>query len=75
MASAQRLQFWETLMREQGASLVMTSSQQDEREPQMWHRRNGYKEAGILHLSKIQDAAEVFLQKLSVKSAGSSPAE
>ncbi|AYM13012.1 GNAT family N-acetyltransferase [Agrobacterium tumefaciens] len=55
--------FWETLMREQGASLVMTSSQQDEREPQMWHRRNGYKEAGILHLSKIQDAAEVFFTK------------
>ncbi|KNY33229.1 MULTISPECIES: GNAT family N-acetyltransferase [unclassified Agrobacterium] len=55
--------FWETLMREQGASLVMTSSQQDEQEPQTWHRRNGYKEAGILNLPKIQDAAEVFFTK------------
>lgn len=55
--------FWETRMREQGASLVMTSSQQDEKEPQTWHLRNGYKEAGILNLSKIQDAAEVFFTK------------
>jgi len=42
---------------------VMTSSQQDEQEPQTWHRRNGYKEAGILNLPKIQDAAEVFFTK------------
>ncbi|MQB10177.1 MULTISPECIES: GNAT family N-acetyltransferase [Agrobacterium] len=55
--------FWETQMRQQGASLVMTSSQQDEEEPQRWHRHNGYQEAGILNFAEIQDAAEVFFTK------------
>jgi ribosomal protein S18 acetylase RimI-like enzyme len=52
---------WEEVMRESGATLLMTSSESDESEPQAWHRRNGFHEAGSI--SHLQPVAEVFFVK------------
>jgi predicted nuclease of predicted toxin-antitoxin system len=52
---------WEEVMRENGATLLMASSESDESEPQAWHRRNGFHEAGSI--SRLQPVAEVFFVK------------
>jgi GNAT superfamily N-acetyltransferase len=54
---------WQEAMRGEGATLLMTSSEDDEPEPQSWHRRNGFADAGALALPSIQSAAEVFFVK------------
>lgn len=54
---------WQEAMRGEGATLLMTSSEGDEPEPQVWHRRNGFSDAGAIELPGIQRAAEVFLVK------------
>lgn len=55
--------YWEAAMREMGATLVMTSSQSDEAEPQAWHRRNGFFDAGSVSFGHLQPIPEVFLVK------------
>lgn len=54
---------WETAMRDAGATLLMTSSQSDEAEPQAWHHRNGFRDAGSLSFGHLQTVPEVFLVK------------
>jgi hypothetical protein len=34
---------WEIAMRDEGATLLMTSSVSDETEPQAWHKKNGFR--------------------------------
>ena len=53
----------ETAMREQQATQLMTSSVADEKEPQEWHRSNGFREAGAISFGKFQPESEVFLIK------------
>ncbi|KKX27835.1 GNAT family N-acetyltransferase [Rhizobium sp. LC145] len=54
---------WEDQMRARGVRLLMTSSELDEFEPQEWHRRNGFVEAGSLTFPGIQSAREIFFVK------------
>ena len=54
---------WEAAMREQGVTLLMTSSTGYEQEPQAWHRRNGFVESGRLTFGKLEPEPEVFLVK------------
>lgn len=54
---------WEAAMRNAGATLLMTSSQSDETEPQAWHRRNGFHETGNVSFGHLQSVSEVFLVK------------
>ncbi|PLP61372.1 N-acetyltransferase [Mesorhizobium loti] len=56
-------QHWEAAMQEEGATLLMTSSQSDEAEPQAWHRRNGFRDAGRISFGHLQSVPEVFLVK------------
>ncbi len=58
------LQFLEDYAIKNGQKIIMSSSQQDEPEPQAWHRRMGFKEAGIIeHLMPIQDVPEIIFIK------------
>lgn len=54
---------WETAMRDEGATLLMTSSVSDESEPQAWHRKNGFCEAGRITFGRLQPTPEVFFIK------------
>ncbi|WP_379071821.1 GNAT family N-acetyltransferase [Mesorhizobium sp. UC22_110] len=54
---------WEATMRAAGATLLMTSSQSDEAEPQAWHRRNGFRDAGSVAFGHLQSIPELFLVK------------
>ncbi|NKL83833.1 GNAT family N-acetyltransferase [Rhizobium leguminosarum] len=51
---------WEDAMRDDGARLLMTSSECDESRPQDWHRRNGFSETGAIELPGLQSVPEVF---------------
>lgn len=55
--------YWEKAMHSQGAELLMTSSVQDELEPQAWHRRNGFHPAGSVTFAPLQTVPELFLVK------------
>ena len=55
--------YWESRMREEGAALLMTSSQEDEPEAQAWHRRNGFHDAGSITFGPMQPAAEIVMLK------------
>lgn len=54
---------WEAAMAAGGARLLMTSSELDEIEPQAWHRRNGFREAGRIDFFGFQPSPEVFFIK------------
>ncbi|TAU90646.1 GNAT family N-acetyltransferase [Rhizobium leguminosarum] len=54
---------WEDVMRDDGARLLMTSSECDESRPQDWHRRNGFCETGAIELPGLQSLPEVFFIK------------
>ncbi|MBY5318127.1 GNAT family N-acetyltransferase [Rhizobium leguminosarum] len=54
---------WEDAMRDDGARLLMTSSECDESRPQDWHRRNGFSETGAIELPGLQSVPEVFFIK------------
>lgn len=54
---------WEAQMRAAGAEVLMTSSMSDEREPQAWHRRQGFEESGRLTFGVAQPTPEVFFIK------------
>lgn len=55
--------FWEKEMKQLGAKILMTSSMMDEPEPQMWHKRNGFRKCGQLTFGQQQPTAEVFFVK------------
>ena len=57
------LNHWEAAMISMGAGVLLTSSMADEPEPQAWHRRNGYREAGRLSFGSMQTTPEVFFIK------------
>ncbi|NKK97879.1 GNAT family N-acetyltransferase [Rhizobium leguminosarum bv. viciae] len=54
---------WEDAMRDDGARMLMTSSECDESRPQDWHRRNGFSETGAIELPGLQSVPEVFFIK------------
>ncbi|MBY3038016.1 GNAT family N-acetyltransferase [Rhizobium laguerreae] len=54
---------WEKAMRDDGARMLMTSSECDESRPQHWHRRNGFSETGAIELPGLQAVPEVFFIK------------
>ena len=54
---------WEEDMRNKGYSTIMTSSELQETSPQIWHKRNGFYEAGVLSFGKFQTEKEIFLIK------------
>ena len=49
-----------------GQKIIMSSSEQEEPEPQKWHKKIGFHEAGIINdFSPIQDVPEViFIKKI-----------
>ncbi|WP_027666801.1 GNAT family N-acetyltransferase [Rhizobium leguminosarum] len=55
---------WEDAMRDDGARMLMTSSECNESRPQDWHRRNGFSETGAIELPGLQSVPEVFFIKL-----------
>lgn len=58
------LEFLEKYAVEKGQTIIMSSSQKDETEPQEWHRRMGFREAGIIkNFSPIQDVPEIIFIK------------
>ncbi|MDB6078215.1 MAG: GCN5-related N-acetyltransferase protein [Akkermansiaceae bacterium] len=57
------LKRWEEETRRQGHQLLMTSSQEDEPEPQAWHTRNGFSRSGQLTFGKQQAVPEIFFVK------------
>ena len=54
---------WEEKMRSRGARVLMTSSMEDEPEPQAWHRRNGFEPSGALTFGPVQQTPELFFIK------------
>ncbi|MBB3164554.1 ribosomal protein S18 acetylase RimI-like enzyme [Rhizobium laguerreae] len=54
---------WEKAMRDDGARMLMTSSECDESRPQDWHRRNGFSETGAIELPGLQLVPEIFFIK------------
>ncbi len=54
---------WEDEMRRDAYLMLMTSSESGEAEPQGWHRRNGFSDAGSIELSGIQAVPEIFFTK------------
>jgi GNAT superfamily N-acetyltransferase len=58
------LGFLEAHARQRGNSLIMSSSQADEPEPQAWHRAVGFEDAGaIVSFEPIQDVPEIVFIK------------
>ena len=55
--------FWKTKMEENGAKILMTSSATEEKEPQEWHYRNGFKESGQLTFGQHDPSPEIFFVK------------
>lgn len=56
-------QAWQEKMRSRGARVLMTSSMEDEPEPQAWHRRNGFEPSGALTFGPAQQTPELFFIK------------
>ena len=55
--------FWELHMKKEGAEILMTSSVLSEKEPQVWHKRNGFEESGQLTFGKLEPEPEIFFIK------------
>lgn len=55
--------FWEMEMRRVNRKLLMTSSQENEPEPQAWHVRNGFFKSGRMTFGRLQTIPEVFFVK------------
>lgn len=56
-------EFWETKMVARGATILMTSSETNERESREWHRRNGFEKCGRLTFGQLGLPPETFLVK------------
>jgi GNAT superfamily N-acetyltransferase len=57
------LAFLESVLREQGHTSLLSSSQVDEPPPQAWHRHMGFEECGILSGINTGGVGEVFFRK------------
>ncbi|MCS7458641.1 GNAT family N-acetyltransferase [Paenibacillus doosanensis] len=57
------LQFLEDRLRSKGQSALYSSSQVNEKEPQEWHRRMGFRECGIISGINEGDVGELFFVK------------
>ncbi len=57
------LAFVESTLREQGHTVLMSSSQVDEPPPQAWHRHMGFEECGILNGINPGGVGEIFFRK------------
>jgi ribosomal protein S18 acetylase RimI-like enzyme len=57
------LAFLESVLREHGHTVLMSSSQADEPPPQAWHRHMGFEECGILSGINPGGVGEVFFRK------------
>ncbi|SDW54350.1 GNAT family N-acetyltransferase [Paenibacillus sp. CF384] len=59
----QMLQFAQAHLKQQGAAKLYSSSQADEPAPQMWHRKMGFTECGILSGINDGGVGELFFVK------------
>ncbi|MBM7693350.1 GNAT superfamily N-acetyltransferase [Peribacillus deserti] len=57
------LKFLEKELKDKGYSVLLSSSQVNETEPQKWHRKNGFQECGILTGINGQGIGELFFKK------------
>ncbi len=59
------LTFLETYLVENGYTTLMTSSQENEPEPQAWHKQHGFSEAGVLSGINLpmENTREIFFYK------------
>ncbi|MDE1992433.1 MAG: GNAT family N-acetyltransferase [Rhizobiaceae bacterium] len=57
---------WEAAMAAEEFGLLMTSSERGETEPQDWHRRNGFREAGEIHFVTLQTSEVFFIKEISL---------
>jgi hypothetical protein len=57
------LEYLEEALRSSGHSVLFSSSQVDEAEPQTWHRRMGFRECGIINGVNDGGVGEVFFAK------------
>ncbi len=57
------VKFWENEMRKKSAKILMTSSMENEPEPQNWHKRNGFFETGKIGFGILEPVPEVFFVK------------
>jgi ribosomal protein S18 acetylase RimI-like enzyme len=57
------LVFLASYLRDQGHSVLLSSSQADEPPPQAWHRHMGFEECGILSGINAGGVGEVFFRK------------
>ena len=55
------LRQWEADMLACGARMLMTSSVEDELEPQAWHKSHGFQPAGRIHFCPVDEVPEIFL--------------
>ncbi|HEY33266.1 MAG TPA: GNAT family N-acetyltransferase [Dehalococcoidia bacterium] len=57
------LHFIEEFLRSRGHSVLYSSSQANEQEPQAWHRHMGFEECGIISGINAGGVGEVFFRK------------
>jgi GNAT superfamily N-acetyltransferase len=57
------LRYVEGVLRSEGHSCLLSSSQVDEPEPQAWHRHMGFSECGIIHGLNEAGVGELFFRK------------
>lgn len=57
------LSYLEKMLKANGHSILLSSSQVDEPEPQAWHRRMGFEECGIITGLNDDGVGEVFFVK------------
>jgi len=58
------IDFLENYLRRGGHKALYSSSQADEPEPQMWHRRIGFKECGFIAGINEGEIGEIFFRKV-----------
>ena len=63
-AGRSMLAFLEHELRDRGHSFLLSSSQQNEPEPQAWHQRMGFRTCGSLSEINEDGSDEVFFRKL-----------
>tara|TARA_B100002003_G_C14018753_1_gene491341 strand:+ start:682 stop:921 length:240 start_codon:yes stop_codon:yes gene_type:complete len=62
-AGLQLFNFWEHEMKKEKCFTLLTSSMSDEKEPQEFHKKNGFIECGSLTFGDVQKTPEIFFVK------------
>ncbi len=57
------LNFVEAYLKNQGYTVLFSSSQVNEAEPQAWHRHMGFEECGVINGINEGDIGEIFFRK------------